>query len=208
MALPVDVSSVDVLCSVREAFVLFADEARSSLGSMESEIRRTIDWLTHDQRLYWLSEVKRRTEKLSSAKAELSRKQLGIAPGQQAHDSEQREAVREAKHRLEEAQEKVELVNRWLPIVERAVMEYEGQARPFTGMIEFDVERSVEMLDRMINAIEEYLRLSPPETTKPQATLVTSSAPSGPMTTETLIPAQSTAKPIVDDEKTLQGEPA
>ena len=81
MALPVDVSSIDVLRSVREAFVLFADDARHALGAMESELRRAIDWLTHDQRLYWLGEVKRRTEYLSSAKAELSRKQLGVAPG-------------------------------------------------------------------------------------------------------------------------------
>ena len=91
MALPVDVSSIDVLRSVRDAFVLFADDSRNALGSMESEIRRAIDWLTHDQRIYWQTEVKRRTEKLSSAKAELHRKQIGVAlRGPRARDSEQR----------------------------------------------------------------------------------------------------------------------
>ncbi|MDB5353391.1 MAG: hypothetical protein JWN86_4638 [Planctomycetota bacterium] len=206
MASPVDVSSIDVLRAVREAFLLFADDSRNALGSMESEIRRAIDWLTHDQRLYWQAEVKRRTEKLSSAKAELSRKQLGIAPGQQAHDSEQREAVREAKHRLEEAQEKVENVNRWLPVVERAVMEYESQARPFSDMIEFDVERSVEMLDRMIVALDEYLRLTPPETAAPQPSLVSSTVAVSSSPPDRVAVAKTEDTPTAEDDTKLQAE--
>ena len=34
------------------------------------EIRRCIDWLTNDRRLYWQSEIKDRKEDLSNAKAE------------------------------------------------------------------------------------------------------------------------------------------
>jgi chromosome segregation ATPase len=170
MALPVDVRSIDVLQSVREAFILFAEDSSHALESMASETRRCIDWLTHDQRIYWMTEVKRRTEKLSSAKAELHRKQISQKSGNK-HDTEQREAIREAKQRLEEAEDKVENVERWLPIVERAVMEYNGQARPFADLLEFDVQRSIEMLDRMINALEEYTRLSAPETHKPTAPL-------------------------------------
>ncbi len=206
MALPIDVSSIDVLRGVREAFLLFADDARNSLGSMESEVRRAIDWLTHDQRLYWQGEVKRRTELLSSAKAELSRKHLGLAPGEQPHDSEQREAVRDAKKRLEEAEEKVENVNRWLPVVERAVMEYESQARPFSDMVEFDVERSVEMLDRMIVALEEYLRLAPPETAAPQPTLVSSSASPVSVASETVSVAKPAEPPVAEEESIEHGE--
>ena len=43
-------------------------------------------------------------------------------------------------------------------------MEYEGQARPFSDMIEFDAEKSVELVDRMIVALEEYLRMEAPMT--------------------------------------------
>jgi len=210
MAMPVDVSSIDVLRSVREAFVLFADDARSALGAMDSEARRAIDWLTHDQKLHWQAEVKRRGDRLSSAKGELSRKQLGLAPGQNAHDSEQREAVREAKRRLEEAEEKVELVNRWMPIVDRAIMEYEGQARPFADMVEFDVERSVEMLDRMIAALEEYIRLTPPETAIPRPPLA-SSAPAVSSASSaapaTVVAAKTEEATVAEDEPKDQAEP-
>lgn len=184
MALPVNVRSIDVLRSVREAFVLFAEDSKHAMGSMESEIRRCIDWLTHDQRIHWQTEVKRRTEKLSSAKAELHRKQISQKSGVK-HDTEQREAIREAKGRLEEAEDKVENIHRWLPLVERAVMEYNGQARPFADLLEFEVERSIELLDRMINALDDYVRLQPPETYRPTpppavATGVTSGQPACP----------------------------
>ncbi len=166
MALPVNVRSIDVLRSVREAFILFAEDSKHAMDSMESEIRRCIDWLTHDQRIHWQTEVKRRIEKLSSAKAELHRKQISQKSGVK-HDTEQREAIREAKERLEEAQDKVENIHKWLPLVERAVMEYNGQARPFADLLEFEVERSIELLDRMINALDDYVRIQPPETYRP-----------------------------------------
>src|SRR5690349_21608596 len=97
MALPIDVSSLDALRSARESLILFTEDAEGALGAMESEIRRCIDWLTHDQRMYWQSEVKRRKQALEEAKAELHRKQLSQMFGGQSHDSEQREMVRTAK---------------------------------------------------------------------------------------------------------------
>lgn len=201
MALPVNVSSIDVLRSVREGLILFADDGRNALGTMEMEIRRCVDWLSNDQRLYWQAEVKRRDDLLGRAKAELHRKGMGLAPGAQAHDSEQREAVREAKRRLEEAQEKVELVNRWLPVLDRAVMEYEGQARPFSEVLEYDVERSVELLDRMIAALEDYIRVAPPETAA-RAVTTSSASPSSPPTSPTTVPTVSSppGSPPAPDE--------
>ena len=176
MALPVDVRSIDVLAAVREALVLFVEDAKSAMGSMDGEIRRCVDWLTHDQRIHWQAEIKRRDAELAAAKAELNRKQLSQAHGGQVHDSDQRENVRTAKRRLAEAEEKLEEVKRWLPVVQRAVMGYHGQARPFADLVEFDVGRSVELVDRMIAALEDYMRDDPPRTAPPIASTASASA--------------------------------
>lgn len=181
MSLPVDVRSVEVLQAVRDGFILFTEDAQNALGSMDMEVRRCIDWLTHDQRIYWQNEVKKRKEKLNEAKAELHRKQLSQMFGGHSHDSEQREGVRDAARRLEEAEEKVESVARWLPIVERAVMEYNGQARPFADQLEFEVENSIELLRQMIVAIEEYTAIAPPETNKPTMPAVSPTASAAPV---------------------------
>lgn len=198
MALPVDVSSIDVLRSVREALLLFADDAKGALGAMESEIRHAINWLTQDQRLYWQGEVKRRSDDLSSAKAELGRKRLGVRPGDQPHDSEQREAVRDAKQKLEEAEVKVDSIKRWLPVLERAVMEYDGQARPFADMLEFETETSIAMLDRMIDALDEYLRISVPETNPATMSTVPSAAPT--VSNSTAVVSETKTGPAAEDE--------
>jgi len=163
MALPIDVSSIDALRFARETLILFTDDAQGALGAMESEIRRCVDWLTHDQRMYWQSEVKRREQALAEAKAELHRKQLSQMFGGESHDSEQREAVRNAKRKLEDALDKVELVKDSLPVLERAVMEYQTQAHPFADLLEFDAKRSTEMIDRMIGALEDYIRETAPQ---------------------------------------------
>ncbi len=186
MALPVDVSSVDVLEAVRESLALFGDDAKHALGAMEMEIRRCIDWLTHDQRIHWQTEIKRRKEDLSNAKAELFRKQLGAKDGSNAHDSEQREAVRKAKVHLEEAEEKLETVRRWIPQLEQAVGEYDGRARPLADMLEYELQQSIAMVDRMIVAIEEYSRIAPPETQPARPAVGASSAPAAVSTTGTI----------------------
>ena len=202
MALPVDVSSIDVLRSAREALLLFTEDAQAALGATESEINRCVDWLTHDQRMYWQSEVKRRHEGLSEVKAELHRKQLSQTPGSAPRDSEQREAVRTAKRRLEEAEDKIELLKRWLPEVERAIMEYQGQARTFADLLEFDVDRSVEGLDRMIAALDDYVRTSAPETIP--ARLAASASPPAPSASKS--PAAEPAAAPVAEEATTEDE--
>ena len=198
MALPVNVSSVDVLKSAREAIILFTEEAKGSLAAMESEFRRCVDWLSHDQKMYWQSEVKRRQEKLSQAKAELHRKQLSQMNSGSVQDSDQREAVRNAKRQLEEAEEKVELIRRTLPVVEKAVMEYLGQARPFGDTLEFEVERSGGLLERMIIAIEEYSRVSAPITSSRDQVSTTAFAPMPANSSPASIPAPA----VTEESKT------
>ena len=208
MALPVDVRSVDVLVAVREGFILFSEDAQNALGAMEMETRRCIDWLTHDQRIHWQTEAKKRKEKLNEAKAELHRKQLSQMFGGQSHDSEQREAVRDATRRLEEAEDKIEEVARWIPVVQRAVMEYNGQARSFADLLEFDVDRSIELLDRMITAIEEYTAITAPVASKPLAP-VGSSTSSTITHAETPAPTTPTIEPVpqpTSEETTVEDE--
>ena len=43
-------------------------------------------------------------------------------------------------------------------------MEYDGAARSFADMLEADLERSTDIVGRMIDALDDYLRINPPET--------------------------------------------
>jgi hypothetical protein len=164
MSLPVDVQSLETLREVRAALVEFSDEARGALGTMDMEVRRLLDWLAHDQRMYWLSKIKQRQQELADAKAELHRKKLSAMFGNEAYASEQKDMVRVAKARLEDAEDRLEKLRRWVPQLEHAIGEYRGPAGNLADCVGVGMERNLELLDRMITAIDEYIRMAPPET--------------------------------------------
>jgi hypothetical protein len=164
MALPVDVSSIDVLRDFRAQLCRFGEDCKNGLAAAEMEISRMVDWLTNDRRLYWQAEIRRRQENLSQAKADMHRKRTSQMFGQDASLAEQRENLRVAKFRLEEAEEKLEHVRRWAQPLQQAIMEYRGQSRPLADMLDSEHENNLALLDRMITALEEYVGSSPVST--------------------------------------------
>jgi hypothetical protein len=124
-------------------------------------------------------EVKRAKEALSETQAELFRRKLQARPGSEIRDTEQKEAVRKAKRRLEEAEAKLEIVKKWAPVFQHAVSEYQARSRPTADMIEGDVKVALSLLDRMATALDAYIATAPPSVgaNEPMATAA-STAPS------------------------------
>ena len=157
------VTSIDAIKKFRSDLASFGDDARNALGAVEMEIRRTVDWLLHDQPAYWKAEIKRRHQNLSDAQAALFKKKLSSGD-REANLSEQKEAIRLAKRRLEEAEEKLATTRRWLPAFRRALDEYHGPARQLAGFLEGEQPRALALLEHKIDSLEEYVRLTaPPE---------------------------------------------
>ena len=162
MAENANVLSIEVIQQFRDALATFIDEAKHALVAVDMDNRRTHDWVANGQRLFWLNEVKRRREKLGEASTAHHRKKLQKRPGNTVYDTEEVEAVRLAKLRLREGEEKVEIVKRWSTMYPHAVDEYLGTARPLADMLEGDGRNALAQLDRMIASLDEYIRLAPP----------------------------------------------
>jgi hypothetical protein len=192
MALPVDVESIAVIRDVRGHLARFGEDAKHALAAAEMEIRRMVDWLTNDQRLYWQAEIRRRHDYLNNAKSELHRKRTGAMHGNKVQDADQKENVRVAKAKLEEAEDKLERIRRWIPQLQQAVMEYQSQARPLADMVDGDLEKSLASLERMIIALEQYVSMKAP-TLAPEA-------PASSGSTATAQAATAPAEPRVEDE--------
>ena len=157
------VNSIDAIKNIYEGVVLFREDAKNALISTEMECRRATDFLSQ-KRVYWAEELKRRKEKLAMAQSELHKKKLQAKPGGAVQDSDQKEAVRVATARVREAEQKIEIVKKWVSPLQHAIDEYHGKSRPLGDMLEGQVEKSLGMLERMIIALEEYIRLAPPPT--------------------------------------------
>ncbi len=162
MSQSANVRSVDAIRDFRVALTNFSEEARTALSSAEMEVRRTHDWLNRDQLTYWQAQIKRRNEQLSMARTELHRRRLSQQGSDAISDAEQKEAVRNAQRRLEEAEQKVALVKRWIPVLEHAIAEYHATSQPLGDRLTGSLVNSLTLLDRIVASLDHYLAAAPP----------------------------------------------
>lgn len=156
------VKSIETIRSFRETLARFGDDTTNALGAVEMEIRRAQDYLQHELPSHWKQQIRRWDQAMAEARSQLHRKNLAKTEGYVPDTSEEKEALRIARQRLYEAERKVEQVRRWIPKLQHAIAEYHGQARPLADLATGDLARSLELLDRMVRALEGYVSTPPP----------------------------------------------
>ena len=164
MAPSAKVLSVQALKDFRVSLINFVEEARNALGGVDMELKRTRDWLERDQLSYWNMQVKRRHEAMMMARTELFRRRVSQQGSDAISDTEQKEALREAERRLRSAEEKVAVVKKLIPIFHHAMAEYISCATPLADHLSGGMEKSIATLERMVQALEQYLATAPPTT--------------------------------------------
>jgi hypothetical protein len=157
-----NVRSIDAIRDFKAALIGFAEDARIALDSMEMEIRQTRNWLERDQVAYWKAQVKRCHEQIAESRTELHRRRLSQTNSDAISDADQKEALRMAQRRLHDAEEKVERIKKWIPVLEHALSEYHSQAQPLGDRLSGSLVASLAMLERMITALDEYTAIKAP----------------------------------------------
>jgi hypothetical protein len=158
------VESIDVLKQFRASLCKFAEAAMLALAEAGGEVQRTDLWLKQDRRRYWQKELRKRTDQFLRAKLELERKRVyEKSPlGGKMSCVEEKKAFAAAKRRLEEAEEKMQNVQRWIPRLEKEAFTYQGVSQGLTGNLEIKVPNALARLDNMITALEAYMELTVP----------------------------------------------
>jgi chromosome segregation ATPase len=157
------VHSIDAIKRFKAGLIEFVDLARLSLTEAQTDVQRTIHWLQHDQILYWNGEVRRRTELVSRAKSELYRAKMASADNA-SRCVEERNALKKAERRLEEAGEKIKAIRHWVRQLEREMHQFRGQTQHLANALEQDVPISLAKLDKMVGSLEDYIKIAPPST--------------------------------------------
>jgi len=162
------VDSFGALQDFKVALCTFAEVVRLALDEAEGEIRRTIIWLKQDQHSYWKGQVRKRTELVARAKAALQQKKMqGTALGGRASDVEERKALAAAVRQLEEAEQKLANVRRWVRQLEIETFNFKATVQGLEHAVEAGVPRSTGRLDGMIRALDSYVALVPPTMAEP-----------------------------------------
>jgi len=162
------VTSIQAVKEWREAVCVFKDEAGEALISVDMEIRRTEDWV-QNQANYWQNEVRRREDLVVVARNDLVRRKMQVTPaGREPDSTEQQRALRRAQAMLEQAEKMVVRCREWAIKLRQAVEEYQGFGRHLAGILEGDLPRAVNLLERKIDALDAYLATKAPPTPKLQ----------------------------------------
>ena len=205
MSSQASVHSVEALKDLRVALALYGDDTLGALGAIESEVRRTVRWLEQERPAYWQDQIKRRRELVSQARAEVFRKNLQKRPDYTPPMSEQKENLRKAEASLQDAEKRLTMVKKWQPKLQHAVLEYHGSVQRLKDLAGADVPAAVDLLSKLIDALEAYLRVQPPSGTGLEAGPSRASAGMESIATRMIAEAPPPAKPAVSEP--AAGEP-
>ena len=172
MSQSANITSLEGLEDFRVSLCAFGDDAKEALVTADMEAHRAVNWL-HEQLKYWQAMVTKCEHQVAEAKIVLNRKKISRFFGHKPDTTQEEVDVRKALARVKEAEHKVERCRRWGPQLTHALGEYAGPARQLGTALEVDLPRTVATLDRMIEALDAYVKLAVPAA--PSAATLTSS---------------------------------
>ena len=147
------VGSIGALEDFRTSLLRYRERTTNALDEVGAEVKRTREWLSHDCRIRWQGEVKRRTRKLEQAEAELMTSRFSDLKDDQ---SVQQQAVRKAKVRLEEAEEKLRVSKRWARDFDSVVAPAVKQLESLRDRVDGDFPKAVATMGELIGSLRDY----------------------------------------------------
>lgn len=157
MAESARVMSLDAIVRFRGALGTFDDEASQILVAIDRQGQRVLQWLENEAPAYWRLQVLRCHEQISRARSALDTAMMRKTKDYTPSCIEEKDALRRARARLQEAEDKTETVRRWARLVREELEEYRGRIHSLRDCVENDVPLAIALLDRTLRALESYL---------------------------------------------------
>ena len=161
------ITSVDALDALRASLVIFVTKAREAVDTSRDRVRRTRNWLQHEQRLHWENEIRKRQRHLDQAVQDLYSARLTKLTGAIAI----REAVvRKAKAAVEEAHTKLRNVKKWNQNFDATADPLMKKLDGFRDYLDHEMPDAITFLYRARDILDAYTeRNAPVENPAPAA---------------------------------------
>lgn len=178
-----NVNSVEALDAFRAELTLYMAKATPVLEEISDEILRTRLWLENDQTLFWQNQVRKCTLVLEMAKSDLFSAQMSNL---KTVSTAEVAAVRRAEKALEEAQNKLATIKRWIRNFSSQVDPIARQLEKLQTIVSVDLPRAEAYLSQTVKTLDAYAAI----------------AKAPPVAANTPPPE----KPATDESKTVGGE--
>ena len=166
MSTQADIKSIDTLSLVKVALISYAHDSSQALADIEIEGQRGIDWITVDRAAYWKAEMRRAADGVNQAIKDLEHCRAYKKVGDNAPScAEEKKNLEKARKRLQRAEEKLELVKRWTPVVLQQYRETCVRLVRFREVIDVDCPRAIARIEQMLTALENYQTVVSPRGT-------------------------------------------
>jgi len=157
------IHSIDAVRAFKTSLVKFAETANVALSSAEGELRRMMVWLESEQLMHWQTQIRKRQEALTRAKDAVRQKMLfPDSTGRTPTPVEEWKQQRLCQQRLEEAEQKLVNTKRAIRLLEKEMQVYKGSVQRFATMVQTDIPRASERLDRAFGHLETYVSMAAP----------------------------------------------
>lgn len=159
------VNSVVMLKQLRSSLASFSETASTALDEVNTEIQRALAWLHEDRRRYWKNQVRLHTERYVQAKLALKRKGMfDIAlTGLRSTAVDEKKALAVAERQLQEAKRRLARTQSWILQIEKELSDYRATVHGLFGALDLDIPNARAKLAKMIDSLEAYTALAPPE---------------------------------------------
>lgn len=156
------VHSIGALEDFKASLATFETEGKESLSVIGMDVRRGLEYITHDLPKYWQSEIRKREDAVTNAKAELERCRMQKFGDRTPDCTDQKVALKKAQARLEEAQQKLQAVKKWSRILEEEAEEYRSQAQQLDSLFAGELPKALAEMAGMLRALEAYIGVRAP----------------------------------------------
>ncbi len=159
------VNSVVLLKSLKASLATFSDAAAVALDEVSTDVQRTLAWLNEDRKRYWSNQVHLCADRVTQAKLALKQKNVldRALSGTTSSAVEERKALAIAERRLREAEAKLSRTRSWIQQIDKMQSDYRGGVQGLVGAIDADIPNAMARLEKMIDSLEAYVALAPPE---------------------------------------------
>ena len=168
MANQARVTSTDALESFRASLIVFLGKARRCVDDVSDDVRRTRQWLQHDQRLFWEGELRRRAKALEQTQQELM--SVRLASHQESALMARHAAVNQAKRALGEAEDKLRKVKMWSQNFDNRADPVAKRLESLRELLNQDMPKAISYLANAQRTLEAYADAPAPATGAEPAT--------------------------------------
>jgi len=187
------VRDIEAVEAFRSHLIVYLSQARPALEEAAAEVTRIRSWLENDQRTYWENQIRRRRKELEQIQQALFTARVGMLHKESGADQL---AFHRARRALQEAEDKLRVVKRWVREFDNRVQPLLKQTEKLHTVLALDMVNAVGYLTQTINTLAAYA-----ETMPSTSAAATTPSPSEPLVEPGAVSPQSPGAPSPEDNR-------